>query len=102
MSNLTADRPPFGDREDAHDGDEEFSDEELTARSPWRRSSTRPSRMTPVPWSLARVAMAAVLPGWYMPQALQTRCRGWRAGLVVVIIAAFLIVDTFGLCSTYG
>jgi len=83
------------------DEDDELSLEELTALA-LAAEEDPVIDGDAVPWSLVPLATAAVLPGWYMPQALQTRCRGWRAGLVVVVIAAFLIVDAFGLCSTYG
>ena len=78
-----------------------FSDEELTALA-LAADADPVIDEDAVPWSIAPAAVTAALPGWYMPQALATRCRGWRAWLVPAIVAAFLIVDAFGLCSTYG
>ena len=28
--------------------------------------------------------------------------RGWRRGLVLLIVASFLLIDAYGLCNTYG
>lgn len=47
---------------------------------------------------------AGPLPGWYMPPAsagARTHPR-WRRWVAVVIICAFIAVDAYGLCSTYG
>ena len=45
------------------------------------------------------------LPEWYMPAAVaptrQLR-RGWRRVAVWLVIASFLTIDAYGLCSTYG
>jgi len=42
-----------------------------------------------------------LLPTWYMPPALARGAR-WRVPVVLAIVAAFLIIEAFGLCSTYG
>ena len=42
------------------------------------------------------------LPDWYMPAPMTGR-RGWRPRAVAgVIILAFLVINAFGLCITYG
>ena len=46
----------------------------------------------------------ALLPSWYMPGGIpsaRNRPR-WLKVLIVVLIVAFLVVDAYGLCSTYG
>jgi hypothetical protein len=75
------------------------TDEELTALA----LATDPdAEIDPdaVPW---RVGGAdGPLPDWYMPTATTVR-RGWRAKAVVgVIVLAFLVINAFGLCITYG
>lgn len=42
-----------------------------------------------------------MLPSWYMP-ALRGRLFGWRAGVVVVIVATLLTLEILGLCSAFG
>jgi len=42
------------------------------------------------------------LPAWYMPPVMARGAARWRRSLVYLLIAAFLLVDAFGLCITYG
>jgi hypothetical protein len=42
------------------------------------------------------------LPAWYMPPVTARRARRWRLPMVWVLIAAFLLIDAFGLCICYG
>lgn len=46
----------------------------------------------------------STLPEWYMPPVMRGvgRVRGWRRGTVFSFIAALLLIEAFGLCSTYG
>jgi hypothetical protein len=58
-----------------------------------------------VPLSVYLGAMGQVgglLPQWYMPTPMARRARGWRVPVVVAIVAAFLIIEALGLCSTFG
>ncbi len=55
-------------------------------------------------WDLVTTDDDPLLPQWYMPPpmvGLSTSRRWWR-WVAVVIIVAFLAIDLYGLCSTYG
>jgi len=47
-----------------------------------------------------------LLPSWYMPAPMGGgRRRRWsrrKRIVVLVVIVAFLVIDAYGLCSTYG
>ncbi|MDQ6797597.1 MAG: hypothetical protein M3011_06175 [Actinomycetota bacterium] len=45
-----------------------------------------------------------LLPQWYMPPPMAgpSASRRWWRWVAVVIIVAFLAIDAYGLCSTYG
>ena len=46
-----------------------------------------------------------LLPGWYMPTPAAVGGRllqGWRRRVVLLVIASFLLINAYGLCSTYG
>jgi len=55
-----------------------------------------------VPLSVYLSGLPGPLPDWYMPPALGRGGGRWRGPVVLAVIAAFLIIDAFGLCSTYG
>jgi hypothetical protein len=42
------------------------------------------------------------LPLWYMPAPMIRGGSRWRLPVVLVIVAAFVIIEAFGLCSTFG
>jgi len=81
-----------------------FSDDELTALA----LAADPD--APVPddavslWEAAGLGQGTLLPGWYMPTPVAgRRAVSWRRRVVVmVVIAAFVAIDAYGLCSTYG
>ena len=55
-----------------------------------------------VPLQEYMVGTDGLLPGWYMP-APRGRVRGgWQRTVLLLVIAAFLVIEGFGLCSTYG
>ncbi|MGI8983958.1 MAG: hypothetical protein ACR2HM_05430 [Acidimicrobiales bacterium] len=45
-----------------------------------------------------------LLPGWYMPAPAGAGrlLQGWRRRVVLLIVASFLLINAYGLCSTYG
>ena len=48
--------------------------------------------------------LTAMLPGWYQPGAMRrpTLLVGWRRRVVLGTVIAFVALNAFGLCSTYG
>jgi hypothetical protein len=55
----------------------------------------------PIGQHLARFAGAA-LPQWYMAPATARAGRPWRLPVIVAIVSAFLLIEAFGLCNTFG
>lgn len=45
-----------------------------------------------------------LLPGWYMPAPAGAGrlLQGWRRRVVLLIVASFVLLNAYGLCSTYG
>ena len=45
-----------------------------------------------------------LLPAWYMPapMAVTGVLRGWRRRVVLLIVASFVLITAYGLCTTYG
>jgi hypothetical protein len=43
-----------------------------------------------------------LLPQWYMPTPMARSGSRWRLPVVLVIVAAFVIIEAAGLCSTFG
>jgi len=44
------------------------------------------------------------LPSWYMPVPLGALrpLRGWRRAVVALVVVSFVLINAYGLCSTYG
>jgi hypothetical protein len=54
-------------------------------------------------WSAGEASADDLLPAWYMPAPAATRLvHGWRRSVVLLVIASFLVINAYGLCSTYG
>jgi hypothetical protein len=45
-----------------------------------------------------------LLPDWYMPPPMGggRLLHGWRRRIVLLIVASFVLLNAYGLCSTYG
>jgi hypothetical protein len=85
------------------DAGELVSDEELTALALAADPDTAVDDGAVSLWDAAADGFA-LLPGWYMPplSAGPRRHPKWRRRVAIVIICAFVAVDAYGLCSTYG
>ena len=79
----------------------EISDEELTALA-LAADADQPLDPDAVPLMTQPAESLSLLPGWYMPPVMAGAGKRWRVPVVLVIVAAFLLVDAFGLCITYG
>jgi hypothetical protein len=54
-------------------------------------------------WSLAGWDRDQLLPGWYMPAPMPGRTSPrWQRWVIGLIVASFLVINAYGLCSTYG
>ncbi|MEP6622878.1 MAG: hypothetical protein ABJC79_00400 [Acidimicrobiia bacterium] len=82
---------------------DEFTDEELTELA----LSADPDATAPDAIPIHEFLGASgesTLPEWYMPAVMRgiPRVHGWRRGVIFTFIAALVIIEAFGLCSTYG
>ena len=82
-------------------GPSPFTDEEL-AELALAADPTQPLDPGAVPLSEYLALTPGLLPQWYMPAPTSRGSKAWKIAVVVVILAAFLLVDISGLCSTYG
>ena len=55
-----------------------------------------------VPYDRVLGAGPSLLPDWYMGRATAVHASRWRRPVILAVIAAFLLIDGAGLCSTYG
>jgi hypothetical protein len=80
---------------------EDLTDDELTALA----LAADPDQAlgadaVPIDTYLAR--RVAVLPEWYMAPVM-VRCSGrFGRAVILAVVGAFLLIEAFGLCSTYG
>jgi hypothetical protein len=91
-------RAPYGE-------DVAMTDEELTALALAAEPGAPPDPdAVPMDVYLGAVgASGPALPLWYMPPTVgRRRKRRWLLPVVIVVIGAFLLIDAFGLCNTYG
>jgi hypothetical protein len=89
---------------DAPVGGLSFTDDELAAQALSADPDLEvPDGAVPV-WELSSAEGDALLPRWYMPSPMVGRRRltGWRRRVIIGVVAAFLLIDAAGLCSTYG
>ncbi len=80
---------------------EQITDAELTALA-LACDPNQPLDPDATPLDLYPDQSFGLLPRWYMPPVTAIGSRRWRTPVVVAIIAAFLLIDAFGLCITYG
>jgi len=78
-----------------------FSDDELTELA-LAADPEAPIGEDAVPLAVYLDQAPGLLPSWYMPTPMVRRGKTWRLPVVLVIVAAFVIIEAFGLCSTFG
>jgi hypothetical protein len=78
-----------------------FTDEELAAMA-LAADPDQPVPADAVPLTLDAGCPGPYLPAWYMPPAMARVSSRWRSALVIGIVLALVLIDAFGLCSTYG
>jgi hypothetical protein len=89
------------DSGDGHGSAVEFTVAELTELA-LAADPDAPLGEDAVPLSVYLDQAPGLLPSWYMPSPMAHPGKGWRIPVVVVIVAAFVIIEAFGLCSTFG
>ena len=77
-----------------------ITDDELTAMA-LAADPSLPLDEDALPIGVYFAQLPSPLPQWYMPPAMARQHRWWWP-IVLGVVAAFLIIDAFGLCSTYG
>ena len=78
-----------------------LSDEELCELA-LAADPSAPMSAEAIPLSEYLGQHAGPLPSWYMPAPMVRHGSRWRLPVVLVIVAAFVIIEAFGLCSTFG
>jgi hypothetical protein len=81
--------------------DEAFTDDEL-AELALAADPEMPLDDDAVPLPVYLGQLPLMLPQWYMPPAIVGAGTRWRTALVIAIVLALVMIDAWGLCSTYG
>ena len=78
-----------------------ISDEELTALA-LAADPDQPLDVDAVPLADYLADAFDPLPGWYMAPVMARHSGRRRKAIIMAVIGAFLLIEAFGLCSTYG
>jgi hypothetical protein len=78
-----------------------FSDEELTALA-LAADPDQPLDDDAVPLSEYLSSPVGLLPEWYMAPVVTRHIRRGPQLIALMVVGAFLVIEAFGLCSTYG
>ncbi|HLN44046.1 MAG TPA: hypothetical protein VK215_16425 [Acidimicrobiales bacterium] len=78
-----------------------ISDEELTALA-LAADPDQPLDADAVPLSLYLASSPGPLPEWYMAPVTARHSGRRQRAVILSIVGAFLLIEAFGLCSTYG
>jgi hypothetical protein len=78
-----------------------ISDEELTALA-LAADPDEPLAADAVPLADYLAHVFDPLPGWYMAPVMARHSGRRRQMVILAVIGAFLLIEAFGLCSTYG
>jgi hypothetical protein len=78
-----------------------ISDEELTALA-LAADPDQPLDADAVPLAAYLADAFGPLPEWYMAPVMARHSGRRRQAIILAVIGAFLLIEAFGLCSTYG
>jgi hypothetical protein len=78
-----------------------ISDEELTALA-LAADPDQPLAPDAVPLSDYLADTFGPLPEWYMAPVMARHSGRRRQAVILSVVSAFLLIEAFGLCSTYG
>ena len=89
------------------DAPEPLSDDELSALALAADPDTIVDDDAVCLWDVTGTQGPRLVPEWYMPAPMGGgQLTGWRrwfaGGNIGLIIGAFLVINAFGLCNTYG
>lgn len=93
--------PGADDSSHAALSDAELSDAELTALA-LAADVDAPLGPDAVPIDQYLGCQPALLPLWYMAPVARRRLGRFGRFVVLAVIGAFILIEAFGLCSTYG
>jgi hypothetical protein len=92
---------PLDDVSEVAPLEDQFSEAELTELA-LAADPSAPLDKDAVPIAMYLSELSIRLPDWYMPPVMVRGCRRWRMPIVIGVVAAFLVIEGFGLCSTFG
>jgi len=78
-----------------------ISDEELTALA-LAADPDQPLDADAVPLSVYLANSPGPLPEWYMAPVMARHSGPRQRAVILSMVGAFLLIEAFGLCSTYG
>ncbi len=81
--------------------DQPFTDEELTELA-LAADPAVPLADDAIPFAPNADRHISFLPQWYMPPVMLRTPKRWHRWAIVAVVVAFVTIDLFGLCSTYG
>jgi hypothetical protein len=92
-----------GDRSDVQEvgGRAPIGEDELTALALAAEPLLSPADDA-VPLADYLAQEPGLLPAWYMPTPMNRVSPRWQLPVVLALVAAFLVIEAFGLCSTFG
>jgi len=78
-----------------------ITDDELAALA-LAADPDQPLAVDAVPLDAYLATTLGGLPDWYMAPVMARRSAGRRRVVILAVVGAFLLIEAFGLCSTYG
>ncbi|HUY65074.1 MAG TPA: hypothetical protein VMV14_11245 [Acidimicrobiales bacterium] len=81
--------------------DDSWSDEELTELA-LAADPDAPLDPSAVPIGRYLAGLPSYLPSWYMAPVMARHAGRWRTAVILSVVAAFVVIEALGLCSTYG